>query len=368
MNHIKAAVLWPGTDRLSIETLELENPREGEVLVKIVASGICHSDMVLRDASITTRPVVLGHEGAGIIEQVGPGVSGFKPGDRVAMSYANCGDCPSCQSEKPAYCFNFVGLNFTGRRPDGSTSLSKDGKTIGSHICGQSAFASHAICPQGGIVKVDDSVPLELVAPFGCGFQTGAGAVLNALKVPKNSSVMVLGAGAVGLSAVMAAAYIAGATTVIAVDRHQSRLDRALTVGATHAVQGASANFVVEVGEICPLGVDYVFDTTAYLPLVEQCIPLLGIQGSLCLVAAYPLDAKLSFPVSAFTTGGRTIRGTMGGDSDIQRFIPRLLDYHRQGLFPVEKLVRYYDFDEINLAIDDSERGETIKAVVRMPT
>lgn len=367
MNHIQAAVLWPGTDTLSIETLELEDPREGEVLVRIVASGICHSDMVLRNASITTRPVVLGHEGAGIVEKVGVGVSDFTPGDRVAMSYATCGECPSCQKENPAYCFQFVPLNFTGRRPDGSTSLTKDGQVIGSHICGQSAFASHAICSQRSLVKVDDSVPLELVAPFGCGFQTGAGAVLNSLKVPETSSVMVLGAGAVGLSAVMAAAYIAGATTVIAVDRHESRLDLALTVGATHAIQGASANFVSEIQKICPLGVDYIFDTTAYLPLIEQCVPLLATQGSLGLVAAYPLDAELRFPVSAFTTSGRKIQGVMGGDSDIRRFIPLLLDYYRRGLFPVDKLVRYYNLDEINLAIEASERGETIKAIVRMP-
>lgn len=367
MNFAQAAVLWPEGNALSIETVQLENPRAGEVLVKIVASGICHTDMVLRGSSITARPVVLGHEGSGIVEKVGEGVIEFKPGDRVGISFATCGECPSCQKLTPAYCHQFFPLNFFGKRADGSTSICKGEQTIGSHIFGQSSFATHAVCSVRNLVKVDDAIPLEVVGPFGCGFQTGAGAVLNSLQVKKGTSVMVLGAGAVGLSAVMAAALIAEASTVIVVDLNDGRLNTALSLGATHIVNGAANDFEGEIKRICTTGVDYVIDTTGHVPLVERCLSLLAAQGTLGLVAAYPHKAKFSFDASAFMSAGKKIQGVMEGDSDIKTFIPQLLEFYRQGRFPVDKIIRYYEFADINEAIEASERGDAIKAVVRMP-
>lgn len=367
MTHAKAAVLWPDQDKLCIEDVALEDPRAGEVLVKIVASGICHTDMVLRGSSITARPVVLGHEGSGIVETVGEGVTEFKPGDRVGISFATCGTCPSCQQLAPAYCRQFFPLNFFGKRADGSTSIRKDDQNIGSHIFGQSSFATRAICSARNLVKVDDAIPLEIVGPFGCGFQTGAGAVLNSLKVKKGASVMVLGAGAVGLSAVMAAAHIAEASTVIIVDLNEARLKVGVTVGATHSINGASPNFENDIKGICAAGVDYVIDTTGHVPLVERCVNLLATQGTLGLVAVYPLHVKFSFDVTMFMTTGKKIQGVMEGDSDIKTFIPQLLAHYQQGRFPVDKIIRYYDFADINQAIEDSEHGDTIKAIVRMP-
>ncbi len=367
MTQIQAAVLRPDSNTLVLENIELEAPRENEVLVKIIATGICHTDMVLRDASVTKRPVVLGHEGAGIVEQVGSDVIAFKPGDRVAMSFSSCGVCPSCAKHVPGYCTQFFPLNILGRRSDGSTSLAKGSEPITSHIFGQSSFATHAICSENNLVKVDDAIPLEIVGPFGCGFQTGAGAVLNSLQVPKGASVMVLGAGAVGLSAVMAAAHIAAAETVIAVDIHDSRLELARSVGATHSVHGASNEFDSEIKSICPAGVDYIIDTTAYLPLVERCVNLLVSQGTLALVAGYALNAKMSFDASMFMTSGKKIQGVMEGDSDIKEFIPRLLEYYKQGKFPVDRIIKYYDFVDINQAIEDAECGATIKAIIKMP-
>lgn len=367
MNHAQAAVLWPGADTLSIEDVQVEDPRDGEVLVKIVASGICHTDMVLRGSSITPRPVVLGHEGAGVVEKVGAGVVDFQPGDRVGISFAACGECPSCQKRAPAYCSQFFPLNFFGKRADGSTSIRKEQQRIGSHVFGQSSFATHVICSAHNLVKVDDSIPLEIVGPFGCGFQTGAGAVLNSLKVKKGTSVMVLGAGAVGLAAVMAAALIAEASTVIVVDLNDARLSTALSLGATHTVNGAANDFEGEIKKICATGVDYVIDTTGHVPLVERCVNLLAVQGALGLVAVYPLQAKFSFDVAGFMATGKKIQGVMEGDSDIKTFIPQLLEFYRQGRFPVEKIIRYYDFADINEAIEASERGDAIKAIVRMP-
>jgi len=365
-NAAQAAVLWPDRKDFSIESVVIEDPRPGEVLVKVVASGICHTDLVLRDMGVTARPVVLGHEGSGIVEKVGEGVTEFKAGDRVGMSFASCGECPSCRKNALAYCHEFFPLNFMGNRRDGSSSLSKNSQKIGSHVFGQSSFATRAICSPRNLVKVDDSVPLELVGPFGCGLQTGAGAVLNSLKVQKGASVMVLGAGVVGLAAVMAAANIAEANRVIAVDLHAARLEVASSVGATHVVSSASGDLAKQIREICPAGVDYIFDTTGHLPLVEECIELLAIQGTLGMIASYAPGKRLSFDAVMFMITGKKIQGVVEGDSDIKTFIPQLLDYYKRGLFPIEKIVRFYDLADINQAVEDAERGETIKAVVRM--
>ncbi len=366
MTSVRSAVLWPEGHQLSIETLELEEPRENEVLVKIVATGICHTDMVLRDTGAAAAPVVLGHEGAGIVERVGAAVSGYQPGDRVAVSFSSCGTCPSCENEAPSYCNDFFLLNFFGNRPDGSSSLSKGDLAIRSHVFGQSSFSSHIVCPASNLVKVDEAVPLELVGPFGCGFQTGAGAVLNSLNVAKGASVMVLGAGAVGMSAIMAAAHIAEAATVIAVDIKDARLELATAVGATHILNGAVDDFDAAVREICPQGVDYIIDTTGIVAVIEPCVALLAAQGVLGLVAAYEPGATFTFDLLSVMTGGRRIQGVMEGDTDIKTFIPALLEHYKQGRFPVDKIVRYYDFEEINTAIADSESGDTIKAIVKM--
>lgn len=366
MKSIEAAVLRADSSEMVFETLTLEQPRENEVLVKIVASGICHTDMVLRDAGLTPRPVVLGHEGSGVVEQVGSGVSDFKAGDRVAISFASCGSCPSCEKQAPSYCQQFFPLNFMGQRGDGSSSLSNADETVHSHVFGQSSFATHVVCPAANLVSVDEDIPLELAGPFGCGFQTGAGAVLNSLNVTKGSSVMVLGAGAVGLAAVAAAAHIAEAATVIAVDLQESRLVLAKDVGATHTIIGTADDFAAEVRAICAQGVDYVIDTTGHVPAVEPCLELLAAQGALALVASYPPGAMLSVDVLGVMLAGKRIQGVMEGDSDIKHFIPELLQHYKAGRFPVDKLVRYYDFHDINAAIQASESGETIKAIVKM--
>ncbi|WP_317930795.1 NAD(P)-dependent alcohol dehydrogenase [Halioxenophilus sp. WMMB6] len=367
MKSIEAAVLRPEQSVMVFEHLQLEPPKANEVLVKIVACGICHTDMVLRDAGLTPRPVVLGHEGSGIVESVGPGVSGFKPGDRVAISFASCGGCPACGKHAPSYCQQFLQLNFLGARGDGSTCLTNGDETIHSHIFGQSSFATHAVCPVSNLVKVDDEIPLELVGPFGCGFQTGAGAVLNSLKVSAGSTVMVLGAGAVGLSAVAAAVHIAQAATVIALDLQESRLALAKEVGATHTLAGGLDSMTDAVRALLPQGVDYIIDTTGYAPLLEPSVALLANQGTLALVASYSPNATLTLSPVGMMMAGKRIIGVMEGDSDIHTFIPALLEHFKKGRFPVDKLVRYYDFHDLNSAIDDAELGVTIKAIVTMP-
>lgn len=366
MIRIQSAVLRPDTNRLTIEELDLAPPRAGEVLVRLVACGICHTDMVLRDASITRRPVVLGHEGAGIVEQVGEGVDRVQAGDRVILSFASCGRCRFCREHTPGYCEQFFPLNFAGARADGSTSLSRAGEVVHSHIFGQSSFSTHTVCAARNLVKVDDTLPLQLLGPFGCGFQTGAGAILNSLPVTKDSRVLILGAGSVGLAAVMAASYIAAAHTVIAADQQLARRQLAASVGASHTLGGAATELADQLRAICPQGLDVILDTTGCLSLIETCLPLLAPRGTLGLVASYAPGARLPVDVVQLFTGGRRIQGIMEGDSDIHTFIPALIEHYRQGRFPVDKLVRYYDFADINTAIADAESGQALKAVVLM--
>lgn len=367
MKDVRAAVLRPDSQALALETLSIEEPRAGEVLVRIVATGICHTDMVLRDAGITQRPVVLGHEGAGIVAKLGEGVSGFAVGDRVAISFASCGACKHCTNDAPAYCEQFFPLNFFGSRSDGSCGLASGEEQIHSHVFGQSSFATYSLCPASNLVKVDDDFPLELAGPFGCGFQTGAGAVLNSLQVPEGASLAVLGAGAVGLAAVAAARHIAGAGTVIAVDLHQERLDIAEQVGASHVINSGESDFAEALQAACPGGVDYVIDTTGKAAFAAQWVALLAPRGTLVLVASYPPEDMFAFNAVGLMTSGKKIQGVMEGDSDLKRFIPHLMAQFKAGKFPVDKLVRYYDFEDINQAVADSESGRTIKAIVRMP-
>ncbi len=367
MTNVTAAVLWQDEKTLSLEPVEITGLYPDELLVQVVACGVCHTDMVMRDQHLPVpQPVVLGHEGAGIVTAVGESVTRFKVGDRVAMTFASCGHCASCDDSEPAYCNAFFPLNFLGTRTDGSTALRQNDTPIHSHIFGQSAFATHAVCHERNAVKVPDAMPLALAGPFGCGFQTGAGAVLNALQVKPGTSVVVLGAGAVGLSAIMAAA-IAQASTIVAVDIQDSRLALAKELGATHVINSRSESFTDAIKGLLPQGMQYAIDTTGYMPIVEEAIMLLGQRGIMGLVAATAPGAAINVDPAFMLSGGRTITGIIEGNSDPDKFIPELMNYYQQGKFPVDRLVKYYDLQNINEAIADGEKGVVIKPIVKMP-
>ena len=215
---VKAAVARAKSAPLTIETLDLEEPRAGEILVRLIAAGICHTDLAMRDQVFPVpQPIVLGHEGAGIVERVGSDVTKVVAGDHVVMTYNSCGRCPSCLEHEPTYCHDFFSYNFAAQRPDGSTALSQDGQPIHSHFFGQSSFATYALCLERNVVKVPHDAPLELLGPLACGVQTGAGAVINALRVGAGRSIAVFGTGSVGLSAIIAARLV-GAAVIIGVD------------------------------------------------------------------------------------------------------------------------------------------------------
>jgi aryl-alcohol dehydrogenase len=365
---IEAAVTRAKSAPMSLETIELESPRTDEILVKLVATGICHTDIAMRDQAYPVpQPIVLGHEGAGIVAAVGSAVRKVKLGDRVVMTFNSCGRCVSCKDHAPTYCYEFFGYNFAGGRPDGSSPLSKDGKSIHGNFFGQSSFASHALCHERNVVKVPDDVPLEFLGPLACGIQTGAGGIINSLKVGMGQTLAVFGVGSVGLSAVMAARLV-GAATIIAVDLNESRLKLAKELGATHVINAGAASAVEEIrGLTGGAGVDFTFESTGIIPVLRQAIDALAPRGTCGFVGASPAGSEIAVNVTDIMTGGRKIQGIVEGDSNPDLFIPRMIEFYKQGRFPFDKLISFYPFAEINTAIHDSENGKAVKPVVRFP-
>ncbi|MGE4430317.1 MAG: NAD(P)-dependent alcohol dehydrogenase [Sphingobium sp.] len=352
-----------------IEDVMIDDPREGEIRIAVRATGVCHTDMVMRDGHVPVpRPMVLGHEGAGIVETTGPGVTGLQPGDHVVLSFDSCGQCVSCQDDAPAYCHHWFPLNFGGGRADGSTALrTRDGAPIHSHVFGQSSFATHAIVHERNAVKVDKALPLELLGPLGCGIQTGAGSVLNVLKPRPGSSIAVIGTGAVGISAIMAA-RIAGAGAIVALDLNADRVRLAQELGATHGFKADDAAMEGHAAAAgCPAGFDYILDTTGSPAVCNAAIPALAPRGELALVGAYPPGVAIEADGSFMMSGGRVVRGIVEGGADPQNFIPELIAHYQAGRFPFDRLVRYFDFADIAAAIEAGESGRVIKPIIRMP-
>jgi aryl-alcohol dehydrogenase len=363
---IQAAVVRQPGKPLVMETVEIEMPRPTEVRVRVVATGVCHTDMVTRDGHLPTpMPVVLGHEGAGVVEAVGSAVTKVAVGDHVVMSFNSCGCCPSCRDNEPAYCHEFFPRNFFATRADGSSGLSKDGEKIYANFFGQSSFATHALCHERNVVKVRADAPLELLGPLGCGVLTGAGAVMNSLQVTAGKSIAVFGTGSVGLSAVMAARAV-GATTIIAIDMNEERLKFARTVGATHTINPKSEDAVARIMEITGAGANFSLDTTAIMAVVRQAVLCLAPRGACGILGAAPMGTELQLDEVHLMSGGRRLVGIVEGSANPDTFIPTLIELHSRGQFPFDRMVRFYPFEQINEAIADSEQGRTIKPIVRM--
>lgn len=360
---IQAAVSREAAQMPAIEALEIEDPRPGEVLVKIVASGICHTDVGVNGRP-GPRPIVLGHEGAGIVERVGAGVKTLAPGDHVVMSVNYCGECPSCKRNFHSYCYEMLPRNFGGLRPDGSSPLSKDGSLVHARFFGQSSFATYSLADERSAVKVPSDLRLEILGPLGCGVQTGAGAVINSLKVSAGQSIAIFGTGSVGLSAVMAA-RLTGAERIIAVDVVASRLEMAKELGATDTINATDGDAGKKIREFTTWGVNYTLNTTNVPEIYTQAVACLAQQG----VAAFVAPPRGAWVPDMFQllSGGKSVRGILGGDSMPSLFIPMLIDYYRQGRFPFDRLIKFYPFEKIAQAFEDAESGRAIKPVLRMP-
>jgi len=363
--QISAAVVQEVGAPFTLTEVDLQEPAPDEVVVQIAGVGICHTDIAVKEGHLPFQlPGVLGHEGSGTVVSVGADVTTVTVGDHVAISFNSCGRCPRCAKGESAYCHNFLEYNFSGVRPDGSSGLASAGTKLGANFFGQSSLATHALAHERNVVKLAADVPVELVGPLGCGIQTGAGAVFNSLDVQPGSTVVIAGAGAVGLSAVMAA-VVREAAPIIAVDLHESRRVLATELGATHAIDPQAGPLAEQIREIAPAGADYAFDTTAVTPVVEQLLASLGMRGMLGLIGV-PADPQAVFSVGLFQPPllGLTIRGIVEGDADPQTFIPYLLDLYRQGKFPFDKLITTMPLAQINEAVAAQHRGEVLKVVL----
>lgn len=361
--RIRAAVARAGAP-LRIEDCELAEPGAHEVAVVVEACGICHTDLSAHDGAYgTPLPAVLGHEGVGRISALGAGVRGFAVGDRVLMSFGACGECPACRERTPGYCRHAHQFNLLGRRLDGSSPISVDGRPITGHFFGQSSFATHAVAAATNLVKLDEDLPAAAMVPLACGVQTGVGAVVHVLEAGPGDSLAVFGCGTVGLAAVMAA-KIVGCARVVAVDRRADRLALALGLGATHTVDTARPEGEAALGEL--RGLTLAFDSTGSPALLAAALAALRSRGRLVLAGLSPKGATLALDPNRLMAGGRTLRGTVEGDADPPTFIPRMIAWYRQGSLPVDRLVTTYPFERIDAAVADMRAGRAIKPVLQM--
>ena len=359
--QVKAAVLRTQGAPFVVEDIELPEPKADQVLVEIAGTGFCHTDVLPRMPQFASSlPVIAGHEASGVVIAAGPAAS-VAVGTPVVLTFDSCGRCASCLSGHPAYCVHFRELNLGGAG-SGDSPAARDihGAPVGSRWFGQSSFASHAIAGPRNVVPVSDDLPLELLGPLGCGIQTGAGSILVALGVQAGDSVAIYGVGAVGLAAVMAA-RLAGASSIVAVDLDESRLERAQHFGATHIVRGDEEDLGRRVAEAAGAGISHALDTTAAPEVISAAIDSVRPTGSLGLVGVGSRDVTLG---RAALTMGKTIMGILEGDVVPQLFIPRLIDLWQKGLFPFDELIATYPLDDINRAEQDAASGATVKPVL----
>jgi len=363
---VTAAVMPERSGRWGLETLDLADPGPREVVVRTVASGICQTDVHARDGFFPLGwPAVYGHEGAGVVEQVGAAVTEVAPGDHVIMANPSCGECPNCRQGLETYCYNSQRIKQSGRRLDGSAALHRRGEPVAASFFQQSSFATFSLASAGNVIKVPDDAPLDVLAAFPCGVNTGAGAVLNVMRPGPGDALAVFGVGSVGMAGVMAA-KLSGCDPIIAVDVFESRLALARELGATHAVHAGQADAAAEVRRIAGgRGVKFSLEAAGMPEALRAAVDATAPLGTCCLVgSARPgVTAALEMRTIQY---GRTVRGCIQGDSDVNAFLPYLVTLFRAGRLPVDRLVRHYDFAAINEAVEDMLSGRTIKPVLRI--
>lgn len=365
--NITAAVAEKQGDPLTIREVTLDdNLKSDEVLVKTVASGICGADIQEINGGPTgfaPIPMILGHEGAGIVQKVGAAVSDFEPGDHVTISYASCGTCRQCVLGRPYACERMNELNFGGKDIDGGTRYSLDGKPLSSFFQ-QSSFGSYMKVQARNMVKVTDDVDLKLLGPLGCGLQTGAGTVLNELRPQPGDGIVIFGTGTVGLAAIMAA-KVAHCNPIIAVDVVPSRLETALSLGATDVINSKETPDVpAAVNKIVAGGVTFGIVSAGINGLAENAVRSTAIHGTVAIVGgAFKGEFNME---QDFLIPARTVKGVLQGSSLPKVFIPKLIQLYKEGQYPFDKLVKFYDLKDVNQAIEDSKSGQVIKPILVM--
>jgi S-(hydroxymethyl)glutathione dehydrogenase / alcohol dehydrogenase len=364
---MKAAVLYELKTLLKVEDVDLDNPKRGEVRVKIAANGVCHSDYsVIHGVLRSPLPVVPGHEGAGVVEEVGPDVTLVKPGDHVVLSFAPyCGHCYYCSIGRPVLCDNMRLTMGKGTLLDGTSRLKKNGKSI-YHMAGLSSFAQYAVVAEISCIKIPDDVPLEKACLVGCGVMTGVGAAINTAKVAPGSSTVVIGCGGVGLNTIQGCA-LAGAATIIAVDLMDNKLEYAKQFGATHTINPSKQDLVKTVRSLTEgRGADYSFEVIGLGKTIEQAYACARQGGMTIVVGAPSREDTVTIPASSLLAE-KEIKGSLYGSARPRVDMPRLIDLYMKKKLKIDELVsRTYTLDEVNVAMEALEKGEVARSVVVM--
>jgi aryl-alcohol dehydrogenase len=349
---------------LRLAEVELEAPREGEILVRMVGAGICHTDISAAGGIFPLPlPTVLGHEGSGVVEAVGPSVESIAVGDHVALSYGHCRECVLCQEGHTAYCELFAPLNYFGTRMDGTTTMSRDGEEVYGSFFSQSSFGTYALANVTNAVNVSKELPLELLGPLGCGLQTGAGSVINVLQAQAGKGIIIFGLGAVGMGAVMAAAAV-GCTPIIGVDVNADRLRIARELGATETINPSEVDdFLWKVQELAAPGLHYSFDAVGAPSAIRNALESLRSPGHCATVGFQGLEHEITIDQGHLLLG-RRLSGVIEGDADPQQFVPKLIELYQAGKFPFDRLVKKFPFAQINEAIAAANSGDVIKPVL----
>ena len=361
---MRAAVLYEFNAPLVVEELELDPPKAGEVLVRMAASGVCHSDLhVVQGIHPTALPAVLGHEGAGIVEAVGPEVADLAPGDHVMLSWLPyCGRCRHCVRGRPNCCENVAWYDAT--MEDGTCRFHLDGRPV--HHSNTSSFAERSVVPARTAIRVDPALPLTELALMGCAVMTGVGAVLNTAQVRPGESVAVVGCGGVGLNVVQGA-RIAGATAIVAVDTVPAKLELALELGATHTVDAGAGDPVEAVLELVGGGVDHAFEALGRPETIETTLGLTGRGGQAVLIGMAPPEARVPLDALTLTLEERCVRGSWYGSCVPLRDFPLLVELYRDGRLRLDPLIATCTLDEVNDAFRRMEAGETARSVIVYP-
>lgn len=366
----RAAVVESVGAPFTIAEVQLDEPRADEVVVRMVSAGVCHTDLVVQGGGIPfTLPGVLGHEGAGVVVSVGDAVTRVQPGDKVLLSFDSCGHCANCRDGHPALCAEFAPRNLVGgTRMDGSAVLTRGGEVVGGSFFGQSSFSSTALVRERSVVKVSDDISedeLAGLAPLGCGIQTGSGAVWNVLKPEPGSTIAVYGVGAVGLSAIFAAAQLP-LKQVIAIDLVDSRLELSKEFGATATINAKTEDVAARLAELTGgAGLDYAVETTANTQVLSNAVLALRSKGTIGVIGA-PSEPGAAAPIVVLDIlFGKTIVGICEGDAETVTYVPALVELVRSGRFPLSKITKFYTLDQLNEAADDMHHGVTVKPIVR---
>ena len=356
---INAALCHVKDAKFQWETVELEDPKSTEVLVRIKAAGICHTDEAGRQGAMPLPfPAVFGHEGAGIVEKLGAGVTNLQVGDHVALTFGSCGKCKPCLRGELYACEEMFSVNFKGVRKDGTFRIFQQGTPVSSFFS-QSSFAEYAVVDQSSAVRIDNDIDFAVAAPVGCGIQTGAGIVLNRFQASSDDTIAIFGCGTVGMSALMAA-KLCNCRTIIAVGGNPASLDLAKALGATHTINRREVqDITAAIHSIVPVGLDYAVDTSGSHDFIKTALHSLNYMGTLALAGAAEFTLATGMDL-----GARTIVGVTEGNSIPNVFIPRLIQEYRNGRFPIDRLIKRYPAAQINNAFEESGKGLAIKAVL----